>query len=158
MRVAITGAAQDGVFRHTAMEQALTANWSAEAIKDIKTPADGLNSDIHASAEYRAHLIGVMTRSAPWRGPEPCRTRSQSTWSPSAVPSRDRRTPCARFSWPQSLPRASDAGVVSYVRATRTSRQPGHFFFVEEYASRDALKQHMQQPHFKTLVAELARN
>ena len=64
VRVAITGAAQDGVFRHTAMEQALTANWSADAIKDIKTPADGLNSDIHAGAEYRAHLIGVMARRA----------------------------------------------------------------------------------------------
>ena len=64
VRVAITGAAQDGVFRHTAMEQALTANWSADAVKDIKTPADGLNSDIHASAEYRAHLIGVMAKRA----------------------------------------------------------------------------------------------
>ena len=64
VRVAITGAAQNGVFRHTAMEQALTREWSAEAIAAIKTPADGLNSDIHASAEYRAHLIGVMAKRA----------------------------------------------------------------------------------------------
>ncbi len=64
VRVAITGAAQDGVFRHTEMEAALTANWSADAIAGIVTPADGLNSDIHASAAYRAHLIGVMARRA----------------------------------------------------------------------------------------------
>ena len=64
VRVAITGAAQDGVFRHTAMEQALTATWSVDAVKDIKTPAAGLNSDIHASADYRAHLIGIMTKRA----------------------------------------------------------------------------------------------
>ena len=64
VRVAITGAAQDGVFRHAAMEQALTANWSADALAGIVTPADGLNSDIHAGSEYRAHLIGVMARRA----------------------------------------------------------------------------------------------
>jgi len=64
VRVAITGAAQDGVFRHAAMEQALGQNWSADAIAGIVTPPDGLNSDIHASAAYRAHLIGVMARRA----------------------------------------------------------------------------------------------
>jgi carbon-monoxide dehydrogenase medium subunit len=64
VRVAITGASQSGVFRHADFEKALSANFSAGAIAGIKTPADGLNSDIHASAEYRAHLIGVMAKRA----------------------------------------------------------------------------------------------
>jgi carbon-monoxide dehydrogenase medium subunit len=59
-RVAITGAGQGGVFRHTEMETALSANFSAAAIKGIKTPPDDLNGDIHASSEYRAHLVGVI--------------------------------------------------------------------------------------------------
>jgi len=64
VRVAVTGAGQNGVFRHTAMEQALSANFSPNAIAGIATPPDGMNSDIHASAEYRAHLVGVMAKRA----------------------------------------------------------------------------------------------
>ena len=64
VRLAITGASQGGVFRHTEMEKALSANFSPDAISGIVTPADGLNGDIHASAEYRAHLIGVVAKRA----------------------------------------------------------------------------------------------
>ena len=49
-------------------------------------------------------------------------------------------------------PSRGDPGVISYV-VNEDIRTPGHFIFVEHYASRDALKQHMQQPHFKDLVA-----
>ncbi len=64
VRVAVTGASQGGVFRHTAFETALSANFSAGALDGIATPADGLNSDIHGSAAYRAHLVGVMAKRA----------------------------------------------------------------------------------------------
>lgn len=63
VRVAVTGAG-NGVFRVKAMEDALAKNWSADAINDITVPASECNSDIHASSEYRAHLIGVMAKRA----------------------------------------------------------------------------------------------
>ena len=63
VRVAVTGAGPC-VFRVPEMEAALARSFSPDAIKDITIPDSGLNSDIHASAEYRAHLVGVMARRA----------------------------------------------------------------------------------------------
>jgi aerobic carbon-monoxide dehydrogenase medium subunit len=59
VRVAVTGAGP-GVFRQKDMEKALSANFAADAIKGVKTDSKNLNSDIHGSADYRAHLVGVM--------------------------------------------------------------------------------------------------
>ena len=63
VRVAVTGAGPC-VFRVPDMEKALASNFSADAVKSIKVPASGLNSDMHGSAEYRAHLISVMAAQA----------------------------------------------------------------------------------------------
>jgi carbon-monoxide dehydrogenase medium subunit len=63
MRVAVTGAGTC-VFRVADMEKALEKSFSPDAVANIKVPADDLNSDIHATAEYRAHLITVMAKRA----------------------------------------------------------------------------------------------
>ncbi len=64
VRVAVTGAGSSGVFRQKEFEAALKGNFSAAALDGKAQAASGLNSDIHADAEYRAHLIGVMTKRA----------------------------------------------------------------------------------------------
>ena len=64
IRVAVTGAGDNGVFRASEMEAALAKDFRPEAIADIKIDPDGLMSDVHASADYRAHLITVMAKRA----------------------------------------------------------------------------------------------
>jgi len=64
VRVAVTGAGQNGVFRIAEMEEALAKNWSPDAVANIKVPASGLNSDLHGTAEYRAHLVTIMAKRA----------------------------------------------------------------------------------------------
>lgn len=63
VRVAVTGAG-GCAFRQKDMEAALAKSWSADALKGVKVPANGLNSDIHGSAAYRAAMISVMAARA----------------------------------------------------------------------------------------------
>ena len=64
VRVAVTGAGASGVFRVKAFEEALEKRFAAKSLDGLTVPAEGLSSDIHGSAEYRAHLVGVLARRA----------------------------------------------------------------------------------------------
>ena len=64
VRVAVTGAGDNGVYRHAGLEAALSADWSASAVDAVEVSADGLMSDLHGNAAYRANLIKVMTKRA----------------------------------------------------------------------------------------------
>jgi len=64
IRVAVTGAGSNGVFRVTAFEEALKKRFGAKSLEGLTVPVDGMATDIHGSAEYRAHLIGVLARRA----------------------------------------------------------------------------------------------
>jgi carbon-monoxide dehydrogenase medium subunit len=64
VKVAITGASEDGVFRLSEIEKALSSDFSIKSIQDIKIKSEGLINDMHASRSYRAHLIIEMTKRA----------------------------------------------------------------------------------------------
>jgi len=64
IRVAVTGAGSNGVFRVASFEEALKKRFSPKSIEGMTIPADGMNTDIHGSAEYRAHLVAVLARRA----------------------------------------------------------------------------------------------
>lgn len=61
VRVAVTGASEDGVYRWSEAEAALSSNFSASALSDLSVSSDGMITDLHATAAYRAHLVKVMT-------------------------------------------------------------------------------------------------
>jgi aerobic carbon-monoxide dehydrogenase medium subunit len=64
VRVAVTGASNNGVFRWAEAEAALSGDFSASALAGLSCPADDMIADLHGTAAYRAHLVGVMTRRA----------------------------------------------------------------------------------------------
>ena len=64
VNVAITGASENGVFRSSEIENAITANFTLESIDSLNISSDGLISDIHASSSYRANLIKEMAKRA----------------------------------------------------------------------------------------------
>ena len=64
VRVAVTGAGANGVFRLASFEEALKKRFSHKVLDGLAVSAEGLNSDLHGGAEYRAHLIAVLARRA----------------------------------------------------------------------------------------------
>lgn len=64
VRVAVTGASEGGVFRWTEAEEALSSNFAPSALEGLSVPADGMIGDLHGAPEYRAHLVGVITKRA----------------------------------------------------------------------------------------------
>ncbi len=61
VRVAVTGASEEGVYRWAEAEVALSANFHADAVADLLMSPDGMIDDLHGSAAYRAHLVKIMT-------------------------------------------------------------------------------------------------
>ena len=64
VRVAVTGASEEGVHRWTAAEEALNGNFAPEALDGLSVSEDGMINDLHGSGAYRAHLVAVLTKRA----------------------------------------------------------------------------------------------
>jgi len=64
VRVGVTGAGADGVFRHEGLERALSSNFAASAVDGVSVSAEGMSNDLHGTPEYRANLVKVMTKRA----------------------------------------------------------------------------------------------
>jgi carbon-monoxide dehydrogenase medium subunit len=64
VRVAVTGASEEGVFRWSEAEAALGGSFSPDAVEGLQVDPSNMMADIHATKEYRAHLIGVLTKRA----------------------------------------------------------------------------------------------
>ncbi len=64
VRVAVTGASESGVFRHTGLEQALGGSFDPASVSGVAVAAGGLIADLHGTAAYRANLISVLTERA----------------------------------------------------------------------------------------------
>ena len=63
VNVAVTGV-ESVVFRCKKFESALKSNFSSSALDSVKFNSSGFNSDIHASSDYRAHLVKVLAKKA----------------------------------------------------------------------------------------------
>ena len=64
VRVAVTGASEDGVFRWSEAEAALSKEFQGDALMDLKVDPANMIGDLHGTKEYRAHLVGVLTKRA----------------------------------------------------------------------------------------------
>ncbi len=64
VRVAVTGASEEGVHRWTTAEDALNTNFSADALEGLSVSPDGMIADLHGTAEYRANLVKVLAQRA----------------------------------------------------------------------------------------------
>jgi len=64
VRVAVTGASEEGVYRWTEAEEALSASFTADAVAGLSANGSDMISDLHGTGTYRAHLVGVMTKRA----------------------------------------------------------------------------------------------